>query len=149
MAPPTCTLAVALGGLEAVPKTYGPGIPLELASTPTFLAMPNGLHDVVPGDLFSWTTRPRNPMAERLSRRLPHEHLTDPMQHSCMSALSPPHHAFASPSRQPHCPVLTGHLTHALHARTHTPLTHVHAYTHTTHIAMSSSLLTSSSRLSA
>jgi len=39
-------------------------------------------------------------------------------------------------------PVLTGHLTHALHAHTHTPLTHVHAYMHTTHIAMSISLLT-------
>ena len=61
----------------------------------------------------------------------------------------PPRHAFASPSRQPHFPVLTGHLTHALHAHTHTPITHIHAYTHTTHIAMSSSLLTSSSRLSA
>ena len=109
---------------------------------PTFLAMANGLHDVVPGDLFSWTTRPCNPMAERLSRHLPHEHLMDPMQHSCMFALSPLCHAFASPSRQPHCPVLTGHLTHALHAHTHTPLTHVHAYMHTTHIAMSSSLLT-------
>ena len=75
----------------------GLGIPLELASMPTFLAMANGLHDVVPGDLFRWTTRPRNPMAERLSRHLPHEHLTDLMQHSCMSALA--HRAMPLPVR--------------------------------------------------